>query len=111
LRCWNTICIATSDHHLLVSLKDALRDHPFNTDHEANELVHKSLTTQPTFFSQGIQKLVHCWAKHDGDHKDYVDYYTFSIIAVALIKKKNTVQVLSDPPVYNSYKKYCHYFR
>lgn len=42
--------LATSDHQLLVSLKDALRDHPFNNDHEANELVHKSLTTQPTIF-------------------------------------------------------------
>jgi len=31
--------LATSDHHLHVSLKDALRDHPFNNDHEANELV------------------------------------------------------------------------
>jgi hypothetical protein len=45
-------------HHQLVSPKDAFRDHPFNTDHKANELVHKSFTTQPvTFFLKAYRSL------------------------------------------------------
>ena len=49
--------VAPSDHHLLVSLKDILRHHPFNTDHKAKEMVHKSLTTQPTFLLRAYRNL------------------------------------------------------
>jgi len=85
---WPSPCM----YHQLVSPKDAFRDHPFNTDHKENELVHKSLTTQPIIFFLKAYKSLFTVGKCKMTIRRIMcknDAPThFFIIVVTLIKKK-----------------------
>lgn len=64
--------LAPSDFHLFGPLKEALRGRRFSSDEEVKDAVHEWLSSMPnSFFSEGIQQLVHRWTKcldRDGDY-------------------------------------------